>query len=108
MWDWDSKKPLPQVNLNKPVPGVLPKGYAALSGESVTCSFCGVEHGTLQQDLPDTSYIGHQGTPSRSYAGTGTYVAFNVVSNCCPNMSFDKYDPWTSFTMIHVKDRGWV
>jgi hypothetical protein len=99
---------LPQVNLNAPVLGSLPKGYAALKGESATCSFCGVEHGTLKQDLPDVNFIGHQGVPSRSYAGTGTYVDFNATGNCCPNMSFDKYDPWTSFTLIHVKGRGWV
>jgi len=106
LWAWDSKKPLPPLpnGAGKPLNwGNLPKGYVALAGEDVTCSFCGVRHGTLNQDLPDAST-----DQNRIYFGTGTYVNFSPNGNCCPNMKFDRYNAFTAVNEIHIKDRGWL
>jgi hypothetical protein len=102
LWDWDSKKPLPQVNLKTPVSGKLPAGYCALKGEGVTCYNCGVEHGTLRQDLPDGV------TQYRMFGGTGSFIDFNTLGKCCDDMKIDRYNASQCFTEFYVKGRGWV
>lgn len=102
LWDWDSKKPLPQVNLAPQSTGSLPAGYVALKGEDIVCANCSVVHGHLRQDLP--SWPGQ----TRMFGGSGSFIDFNTLGKCCDNMKIDQYNASMCFTEFYVKGRGWV